>query len=139
MLIARYAFRAQHPVSRTFSAMNAETRASSPGPVERTIRAKLTTLLQPTSITITNDSWQHRHHSAMRDAGNSNGETHFSVQVVSNAFEKKSTMQRHRMIYAALSEEFAEGLHALSLKTKTDAEAVAATVTTATATATSNP
>jgi stress-induced morphogen len=48
-------------------------------------------------------------------------------------------MQRHRMIYAALSEEFAEGLHALSLKTKTDAEAVAATVTTATATATSNP
>jgi hypothetical protein len=46
MLIARYAFRAQHPVSRTFSAMNAETRASSPGPVERTIRAKVCMALQ---------------------------------------------------------------------------------------------
>ena len=31
-------------------------------------------------------------------------------------------MQRHRMVYAALAEEFAEGLHALSLQTKTAAE-----------------
>ena len=31
-------------------------------------------------------------------------------------------MQRHRMIYAALSDEFAAGLHALSLKTKTPTE-----------------
>lgn len=64
----------------------------------------------------------------------------FSIQVVSNAFENKvgfflfsflrpsinrhsqTTMQRHRMIYSALSEEFAQGLHALSLKTKTEKE-----------------
>lgn len=31
-------------------------------------------------------------------------------------------MQRHRMIYAALSEELKNGLHALSLNTKTEAE-----------------
>lgn len=31
-------------------------------------------------------------------------------------------MQRHRMIYSALANEMAEGLHALSLKTKTPAE-----------------
>ena len=35
------------------------------------------------------------------------------------------------MIYAALSEEFSQGLHALSLKTKTEAE-VAATAQAAT-------
>lgn len=46
MLIARYAFRAQRPISRTFSAMNAETRSSSPGPVERAIRAKVCMALQ---------------------------------------------------------------------------------------------
>ena len=34
----------------------------------------------------------------------------------------QTTMQRHRMIYSALSEEFAQGLHALSLKTKTERE-----------------
>ncbi|KAF8973148.1 bola-like protein-domain-containing protein [Flammula alnicola] len=108
--------------------MNSEHRKSlpsSPGPVEEAIREKLTTLLRPTAITITNDSWQHRHHTAMREPGASNGETHFSVQVVSNAFENKSTMQRHRMIYSALSEEFAQGLHALSLKTKTEVEVLA--------------
>ena len=31
-------------------------------------------------------------------------------------------MQRHRMIYAALSEELINGLHALSLNTKTEAD-----------------
>ena len=35
----------------------------------------------------------------------------------------QSTMQRHRMIYSALSDELAAGLHALSLKTKTPSEA----------------
>ncbi|KDR75238.1 hypothetical protein GALMADRAFT_249224 [Galerina marginata CBS 339.88] len=100
--------------------------SSSPGPMEKSIREKLTAILQPTSITITNDSWQHRHHAAMRDQEVSNGETHFSVQIVSNAFEKKATIQRHRMIYSALSEEFAQGLHSLSLKTRTEAEARAA-------------
>jgi len=101
---------------------------SSPGPVENSIREKLMTLLCPTSLTITNDSSQHRHHTAMREHA-SNGETHFSVHVVSNAFENKSTMQRHRMIYSALSEEFSQGLHALSLKTKTEAEIAAPSTT----------
>ena len=36
---------------------------------------KLTTLLQPASLSITNDSWQHRHHTAMREQGGGNGET----------------------------------------------------------------
>ncbi|KAF9512434.1 hypothetical protein BS47DRAFT_1297702, partial [Hydnum rufescens UP504] len=68
------------------------------------------------------DSWRHSHHSAMKDSGGGNGETHFSLQVVSEAFAGKTTMQRHRMIYAALSDELAAGLHALSLTTKTPGE-----------------
>ncbi|KAI0663489.1 bola-like protein [Cubamyces menziesii] len=95
---------------------------SSGGPVEMSMRAKLTELLKPSQLEITNDSWQHRHHAPMRAAGGGNGETHFSINVVSEAFQGKNTMQRHRMIYAALSDEFAAGLHALSLKTKTPAE-----------------
>ncbi|KAI0358472.1 bola-like protein [Trametes cingulata] len=98
------------------------TAASSGGPVERSIRAKLTELLKPAQLDITNDSWQHRHHAAMRAEGGGNGETHFTINVVSEEFQGKSTMQRHRMIYSALSEELASGLHALSLKTKTPAE-----------------
>ncbi|TFK44417.1 bola protein [Crucibulum laeve] len=99
--------------------------ASKPGPVESSIRKKLTALLEPTTITIINDSWKHRHHTAMQEQDGGNGETHFSVQIVSNAFNGKTTMQRHRIIYSALSEELSQGLHALSLKTKTEAEIAA--------------
>jgi stress-induced morphogen len=67
----------------------------------------------------------------------------FSVQVVSDAFTGKvcrdtrqkfhadnhttqTTLQRHRMIYTALSDEIDnQGVHALSLKTKTVAESIA--------------
>jgi len=94
-----------------------------PGPVETSIRVKLTELLKPSVLNISNDSWQHRHHSAMREQGGGDGETHFSLDIVSEEFQGKNTMLRHRIIYSALSEELANGLHALSLKTKTEAEA----------------
>ncbi|KAI6032906.1 bola-like protein [Pisolithus orientalis] len=92
------------------------------GPVETAIREKLTTLLQPLQLTITNESHVHRHHAAMRAQGGGNGETHFDVLIISAAFKGKSTIQRHRMIYAALSDELAQGLHAISLRTKTPEE-----------------
>jgi len=91
-------------------------------PVERAIRGKLTSLFRPSILTITNDSWQHRHHTAMREQDGGNGESHFSIQVVSEEFVGKTSMERHRMIYAALAEELKNGLHALSLNTKTHAE-----------------
>ncbi|KAM5531593.1 hypothetical protein V8D89_014762 [Ganoderma adspersum] len=110
-------------VMATMSTAAADPGDPSPvGPVEEAMRNKLAELLRPSQLDITNDSWQHRHHAPMRAAGGGNGETHFSVHVVSEQFQGKSTMQRHRMIYAALSEEFAAGLHALSLKTKTPSE-----------------
>ncbi|KZP34719.1 bola-like protein [Athelia psychrophila] len=99
------------------------TREQGEGPVQLSIRQKLNAQLQPSELIITNDSWQHRHHAAMKAEGGGNGETHFSVKVVSDEFKGKSTMQRHRMIYSALSEDLAQGLHALSLKTVTTEEA----------------
>ena len=50
-------------------------------------------------------------------------ETHFNVEVVSEAFSGKLPVARHRMVYALLDEEIKDGVHALSLKTKTPAEA----------------
>lgn len=52
------------------------------------------------------------------------GQGAFSLRrVASSSFILQSMMQRHRMIYGALSEEMQQGLHALSLKTKTPEEA----------------
>ncbi|TBU33789.1 bola-like protein [Dichomitus squalens] len=111
------------PMMATMSTAAADPRDRSPaGPIEQAIRVKLSEILHPERLDITNDSWQHRHHAPMRTAGGGNGETHFTVHVVSEQFHGKSTMQRHRMIYAALADEFATGLHALSLKTKTPSE-----------------
>ncbi|KAF9263359.1 bola-like protein [Marasmius fiardii PR-910] len=91
------------------------------GPIATSIRQKLIAL-EPSELAIVNDSWQHRHHAAMRAQGGGNGETHFSVHIVSEAFQGKTTIQRHRMIYDILAEELQQGLHSLSLKTKTPAE-----------------
>ncbi|KAF9653191.1 bola-like protein [Thelephora ganbajun] len=96
--------------------------SGAPGPMEFSIFDKLTRLFQPSGLVITNDSWQHRHHAAMRNNDAANGETHFSVQMVSEAFRGKNTLQRHRMVNAALADEFKGALHALSLITKTPEE-----------------
>ncbi|KAJ7163586.1 bola-like protein-domain-containing protein [Mycena crocata] len=93
------------------------------GPLETAIREKLTAQFSPTALRISNDSWQHRNHAAMRAQGSDGtGETHFSIQMVSARFQSKTTMQRHRLVYAALREELDGGLHALSLQTKTEEE-----------------
>jgi stress-induced morphogen len=42
---------------------------------------------------------------------------HFSATVVSRAFEGKSRIQQHQMVYAALQGRMGNELHALALKT----------------------
>ncbi len=47
---------------------------------------------------------------------------HFQALIVSVAFEGKSRVQRHQLVYAALGERMREEVHALSMKTLTPAE-----------------
>ncbi len=48
---------------------------------------------------------------------------HFEATVISEAFEGKSLIQRHRMVMATVNEQIAsDELHALSIKAKTPAE-----------------
>ena len=48
---------------------------------------------------------------------------HFEALVVSDAFEGKSLIQRHRMVLATVNSEIAsDELHALSIKAKTPNE-----------------
>jgi len=45
---------------------------------------------------------------------------HFTVHVVSNAFKDVGPLDRHRMVYKAVSEPMADGrIHALEIKTST--------------------
>lgn len=47
---------------------------------------------------------------------------HFDALVVSSAFEGKSRVQRHQLVYRALGERMREQVHALSIKALTPAE-----------------
>ena len=45
---------------------------------------------------------------------------HFEARIISDAFDGKSMIEQHRMVYAALGDSFAtDAVHALSLKTYT--------------------
>lgn len=93
--------------------------------VEELIREKLAKAFAPSRLNVENKSAKHAGHAGARDhVGRHTGETHFRVVVVSDAFQGKSAIQRHREINAALKEELAGPVHALAIKALTPAEAV---------------
>lgn len=47
---------------------------------------------------------------------------HFEARIVDPAFAGKNTVQRHRMVYAALGDRMGGEIHALSMKTMTPDE-----------------
>jgi stress-induced morphogen len=47
---------------------------------------------------------------------------HFDVVVVSPAFEGRSLVQQHRMVYAALGDNMRQAIHALALRTMTPSQ-----------------
>jgi acid stress-induced BolA-like protein IbaG/YrbA len=48
---------------------------------------------------------------------------HFQAVIVARAFEGKSRVQRHQLVYQALGERMREEIHALSMQTLTPEEA----------------
>jgi acid stress-induced BolA-like protein IbaG/YrbA len=47
---------------------------------------------------------------------------HFNALIVSRAFEGRSRVQRHQLVYKALGERMRAEVHALSMRTLTPAE-----------------
>ncbi len=45
------------------------------------------------------------------------GDDHFEMEVICPAFEGKSRIAQHKMVYAALGEHMRAAVHALALKT----------------------
>ena len=79
--------------------------------VKDAIINRLREAFSPESLDVTDESHLHEGHAGHR-AG---GETHFRVYIVSNAFQGKSRIERHRMINAVLVTELAGPVHALAL------------------------
>jgi len=86
--------------------------------VRTAIERKLTKGLTPTRLEVFDDSGRHVGHAGHRPGG----ETHFRIEIVSEAFSGKSRIERHRMVNALLAEELAGPVHALQLVTSAPGE-----------------
>lgn len=80
--------------------------------VAERMRQKLAGALQPLRLELRDDSHRHAGHVGARPEG----ETHFHLHVVSEAFTGKSRVERQRMVNEILAEELAGPVHALSMK-----------------------
>jgi BolA family transcriptional regulator, general stress-responsive regulator len=89
------------------------------GAVADAIRTKLEQAFTPERLEVVDDSARHAGHAGARGEG----ESHFNVVIVSSVFQGLSRVERQRRVNAALTEEFAAGLHALSIKAKAPGEA----------------
>ena len=81
--------------------------------VAAAIRDKLTRRFAPLRLQIVDDSARHAGHAGARPEG----ETHFSVTLVSAAFVGLGRVARQRLVYETLADELATRVHALALTT----------------------
>lgn len=89
------------------------------GPVAAEIERRLASALAPVHLAVIDDSEKHRGH-AGHDA---RGESHFTVEIVSPAFEGKSRVERQRAVNAALADLLVERVHALAIRANAPSEA----------------
>ena len=76
-----------------------------------TITQKLTEAFTPQSLKVDDESHLHAGHAGHREEG----QTHYRVYIVSDAFKNKTRLERHRMINGILSAELAGSVHALAI------------------------
>jgi BolA protein len=74
------------------------------------IRNRLEAAFEPDELEIVDDSRRHAGHAGARD-----GRGHFQVRILSQRFAGKRTVERHRMVYAALGSLMQTDIHALGL------------------------
>jgi len=80
--------------------------------VVQKITEKITKALEPTQISVKDESHLHAGHTGARPEG----ETHFRLTVVSSRFTNMTLVNRHRLINEALAEELQGPVHALAIK-----------------------
>ncbi len=76
------------------------------------LHGKLQEAFSPHRLEVVDDSARHSGHRPDQPEG----ESHFNVIIVSDAFVGVGRVERQRRVYAALAEELAGPVHALSVK-----------------------
>ena len=82
------------------------------GAVADRLARKLTQTFAPSRLEVVDDSHRHAGHAGARPGG----ESHFQVVIEAAVFEGLSRIERQRRIHAALADDLAGAVHALSVK-----------------------
>ena len=70
---------------------------------------------KPYFFSVSDVSEQHRGHQNFKE----NVESHFEIIIVSEKFDNRNKIERHRMVNKSLKEEFLSDLHSATIKTYT--------------------
>ncbi len=70
--------------------------------------------LQPTFLEVIDESAAHAGHAGANGSG---WGTHFRVRIASPLFTNRSRVARHRLVYDALQDFIAQGVHAIAIET----------------------
>ncbi len=70
--------------------------------------------LQPTFLEVIDESAAHAGHAGANGSG---WGTHFRVRIASPLFTNQSRVARHRLVYDALQDFIAQGVHAIAIET----------------------
>jgi len=90
------------------------------GPMYTAILDTLITSLNPTSIELVDDSHKHSGHAGSK-GWEDDGESHFSLLVVSDKFDGLNLVKRHKLIYGLLGDVMPR-IHALVIIARTPSE-----------------
>ena len=82
-------------------------------PTAAALEARLREVLRPTQLEVIDESAAHAGHSGANAEGYG---THFRVRIATPLFEGKSRVARHRLVYDALHDFLAQGLHAVAIE-----------------------
>ena len=86
------------------------------------VKTQIESLLQarfhPVHLTVRDDSAQHAGHAEAKKSGGG----HYSVVVVSEQFQGRTRLERHRLIYEALHKDLSGKIHALAIQALTPQE-----------------
>jgi BolA protein len=69
--------------------------------------------LDPTELAVIDESAAHAGHAGANGTGFG---THFRVRIAAPAFEGRSRVARHRLVYDALHDFIEQGVHALAIE-----------------------
>ena len=89
--------------------------------MQERIEAKLRESLTPERVTVIDDSHLHAGHAGHAGA-RPGGDSHFTVEIVSDRFAGLNRVARHRLVNAALAEELAGPVHALVIRARAPGE-----------------